>query len=138
MSAKPASLEVIDLALVVEAVLVGGDDILVPGHRPVVVVGQELQPLRLVELVQREVLVEDVGLVSVDDFLELVEPQLLFRRPAELTVQLLQTAVRLGGHAVEVAQEVVSVVQGDPQFEALPADRVGVQPQQVESGALGD
>ena len=64
---RAAPLEVEDLAAVVEAVLVGGDDLLVPGDRAVVVVRQEVQPVRLGNGAQVEVLPEDVRLVAVDD-----------------------------------------------------------------------
>ncbi len=64
----------------------------------------------------------------------LLVPQLFVRGPAELAVQLPQGLGRLLRCLVEVAAEVVHVVHRQHELEALGADRVGVQPDQVELG----
>jgi len=89
-AARAAALVVVDLAETVEPVLVGGQDILVPGDGLVEVVGEELQPVGLLDQVQIEVVVDEVGLVAVDDLDELVVPELVLRGRAELPVELLQ------------------------------------------------
>ena len=131
-----AALVVEDLAVAVQAVLVGGDDFAAPRLGLVVVVRQEVQPLRLVDLVQVEVLPDDVGLGEVDDLLELVVPQLVLGRGAQLSVQLLQARVGLRGHVVVEAVEVERVVHGHQELQPLGADGVGEQLEQVEPGAL--
>ncbi len=79
-------------ALQVEAVLGGDDDLFAPRVGLVVVVGQEVEPLGLLDEVQAAVLPDHVRLVLVDDLLQLVEPELLFGGVAELPVQLLPAA----------------------------------------------
>ncbi len=135
---RAAALEVEDLAPVVEAVLVGGDDFPVPRHGLVVVVRQEVQPLGFVHSGQVEVLPQDVGLVAVDDLLELVVPELVLRGRPELPVELLQRGGGLRGHVVVEAGEVVRVVHRHQQLHALGPDRVGVQPYEVQPGSLRD
>jgi hypothetical protein len=89
-----------DLAFVVVAVLVSGDDFFPPTVCGIVVVGEKLQAFALVDGPQVEVLPQDIRLKLVDDLFQLVVPELIFTRPIELAVELLEA--RIGGRGREL------------------------------------